>query len=67
MGTNPPGPLGDRDYDDIKARMKDLEEAERQIDKAMNAGLDVTAQREQAKQLRAQLTRIKQTYFPNKP
>ena len=66
MTSQPPGPLGDRDLDDIRLQMKNLEEAERQIEKAMNAGLDVTAQRAQAKQLREQLTRIKQTYFPGK-
>jgi hypothetical protein len=66
MVDQPPGPLGETDYVELVRRMKDLDEADLQIQKAVQAGVDVSAQREKSRELRGQLLRLKQSYFPGR-
>lgn len=61
------GPLTDSDYEGIKTQLETLSDLDEQLRLASQAGVDVTAQKEQARQSREQLTRLKQTYFPNRP
>lgn len=58
------GPLVEKDLDAININIDRLSAAEEQIKLAEQAGLDVTAFREQARTQRSQLLKIKQTYFP---
>lgn len=60
-------PLTDADYDGIKRQLDTLQDLDAELKKAAQAGIDVTAQKEQARQSREQLLKLKQTYFPNKP
>ena len=59
-------PLTDADYEGIKGQLETLNELEEHLRQATQAGVDVTAQKEQARQSRDQLMRLKQTYFPGK-
>ena len=58
------GPLGAKDLSQIQTNLDRLNLAEDEIKLAEQAGLDVSAFREQARTQRAQLLKIKQTYFP---
>lgn len=59
-------PLSEQDFEDIRVRLKDLDDADALIRKSELAGLDVTEQKARAKDLREQLMKIKQAFFPNK-
>lgn len=64
--TRPPvSPLNDRDLEAIKSSLKQLEEAQAQVDLARRADFDVSAEEEKIKQARAKLQKIRQVYFPN--
>lgn len=58
------GPLTEEDKQRIDDNLRQLNEADEQIRLAEQAGLDVKALRDTAREQRAQLTKIKQTYFP---
>lgn len=58
------GPLGDEDLTQIQTNLDKLALAEDEIKLAEQAGLDVSQFRETARTQRAQLLKIKQTYFP---
>lgn len=60
-------PLTEADYEGIKQQLETLADLDEQLRLAAQAGVDVTAQKEQARSNREQLTRLKQTYFPNRP
>lgn len=60
-------PLTEADYEGIKQQLETLVELDEELRLATQAGIDVTAQKEQARTNREQLTRLKQTYFPNRP
>lgn len=60
-------PLTEADYEGIKQQLDTLSDLDEQLRLATQAGVDVAAQKEQARQSREQLTRLKQTYFPNRP
>jgi len=57
-------PLVEADLEEINLRLDQLLVADSQIKKAEQAGLDVTTQRESSRNLRNQLLKLKQTYFP---
>ncbi len=57
-------PLGEKDLDSINANLNQLLIAEEEIRRATAAGLDVTDLADTARQQRAQLIKLKQTYFP---
>ena len=60
-------PLTEQDYEGIKQQLIILNDLDEQLRLATQAGVDVTAQKEEARKNREQLTRLKQTYFPGKP
>lgn len=60
------GPLTDADFDELKARMDELEFARREIEKAERAGMDMAAAKDKVRELDAQLKKIKQVYFPGR-
>jgi len=59
-------PLTDNDFHEIKKRLTDLDEADRQIDKATRAGIEVGDAKIRSAEHRSKLLQIKQTYFPGK-
>lgn len=59
-------PLTDADLDQINANLTQLKVADEQIKLAQQAGLDVTTLKDTANTQRAQLIKLKQTYFPGK-
>lgn len=60
-------PLTEADYEGIKQQLATLTDLDEQLRLATQAGVDVASQKEQARSNREQLTRLKQTYFPNRP
>lgn len=60
-------PLTEADYEGIKQQLETLTDLDEQLRLAAQAGVDVSAQKDQARQNREQLARLKQTYFPNRP
>ena len=60
-------PLTEADYEGIKQQLDTLADLDEQLRLAAQAGVDVTTQKEQARKNREQLTKLKQTYFPNRP
>ena len=60
-------PLTEADYEGIKQQLETLTDLDEELRLATQAGVDVTAQKEQARKNREQLTKLKQTYFPNRP
>lgn len=59
-----PGPLGPEDLAQMKLGIDKLNEADNQIRKAQSAGIDMGKHATKTKELREQLTRIRQVYFP---
>jgi len=57
-------PIVEADQEEFNLRLDQLLVADSQIKKAEQAGLDVTTQRESSRNLRNQLLKLKQTYFP---
>ena len=61
-----PGPLTEEDLKGIKDNLALLNEAEAIIDRAMRGGIDMSEQKKQTAELRTQLTRLGQSFFPGK-
>lgn len=59
-------PFTDADFEDMRARMRDLDEADKLVARAEQAGLDVTDKRKQSKELREQMLKIQRAFFPGK-
>lgn len=62
----PNGPLKEEDLTEINASLSALEEADRIIDQAMRAGIDVSEKRSEAQASRERLLKIKQAFFPGR-
>jgi len=60
------GPLTEEDLKGINEQLDRLDEAGRIIDQAMRGGIDMGEQRKQTADLRQQLIRIKQSFFPGR-
>lgn len=60
------GPLTEEDLAGMNEQMLKLDEASRLIDQAIRGGIDMSEQRKQTAELRQQLTRIKQSFFPGR-
>jgi CRISPR/Cas system-associated endoribonuclease Cas2 len=60
------GPLTDEDLAAIKENLARLDEAERIVDQAIRGGIDMQAQKKQTTELRTQLKRIQQSFFPGR-
>lgn len=61
-----PQPLTETDLDDINKALVSAEDAQRLIEQASQAGIDVAAFTERTRTARDKLLRIKQTFFPGK-
>lgn len=59
-------PLGPEHLTEIREKLEMLKEAERQVDRATLAGVDVGDAKLKISKLRVDLTKIKTVYFPNK-
>lgn len=57
-------PFTQEDLAKMKTGLEKLHDADAQIRKAQSAGINMDAQAKRTKELRVQLTQIKQTYFP---
>lgn len=66
MASQPPGPLTDADFEDLKAQLKNLDEAERVLDQATRGGIDVSEQRARSRELRERVTKLKNAFFPGR-
>lgn len=61
-----PGPLTDKDLKDIDEHLKNLDEAELELGRAIRAGIEVTDQAERIRDARTRLKKIKSAYFPGR-
>ncbi len=59
-------PLSEADLERIEANLIQLQAADEQAKKAIQAGIDVGDLKEQITNQRSQLLKLKQTYFPGK-
>lgn len=59
-----PGPLGPDDLVELKARLVELDHADKLIEQAVRAGIDVSGQQEKTRDLRDKLMKMKQAFFP---
>lgn len=58
--------LTETDFAELTANLKRLDEAEENIRQAVQAGLDMGAEQIRVRDLKAQLLKLKQAYFPNR-
>lgn len=63
---NPQGPLTDADLQEITRRLSELDEADRLIEQSIRGGIDMVEQQKRSRELRDQLQRIKQSFFPGR-
>jgi hypothetical protein len=59
-------PLTDEHFQEMRKQLANLDEADAQIRKAIQAGIDMSAQQKQTAEMRTQLMKIAQAYFPGK-
>lgn len=60
------GPLTDADLVELKKNLEELDKADKLIDQALRAGIDVGTQKDRAKEARDKLMRMKQAFWPGK-
>ncbi len=60
------GPLKESDLDQINGALAEIEDAERIIAQAKQAGIPLDAQENQARETKEKLLRIKQAFFPGR-
>lgn len=60
------GPLTDADLIELKRNLAELDKADKLIEQADRAGIDVAGQKEGARQARDKLMKMKQAFFPGK-
>ncbi len=60
------GPLTDNDLNEINESLKALDEADALIDQSTRAGIDVIVQKDESREARTRLMKIKQTFFPGR-
>jgi len=58
------GPLTHADLDEMKSQLTALDKADKVIDQAIRGGLDMTGQKEKARELRQRMTKLRQSFFP---
>lgn len=58
------GPLSQDDLTELKAKLADLDTADKLIDQAKRAGIDMTTQLDRARELRDRLVKLKQAFWP---
>jgi len=59
-------PFTTQDLTDLNEQLRQLDEADRLIVKAKQAGMDVGGNEVQSRELRTKLMRLKQTFFPGR-
>lgn len=59
-------PLDETDLTQMKEALKDLDDADADIKLAEQAGINMDAQKTLSRETRTQITKIKQTFFPNR-
>jgi len=59
-------PLTEQDYERIRDAMADIAEAQRQLDLAKRAGIDVSALEAQLTEQAGKLRALRQVYFPGR-
>lgn len=59
-------PFTEDDLLELQNRMKDLDRADRIINRAMRGGLDMSTLRDTSSELRTQLTKLKNAFFPGR-
>lgn len=59
-------PLTEKDLTELNARLDDLRRAEALIQQAIRGGIEMTDQQRQVRDLREQLLRLKQAFFPGR-
>lgn len=66
MANEISAPFDASDLEALNERLKELDEADKLIAKAKQAGMDIGDQEKESRELRQRLMRIKQTFFPGK-
>jgi hypothetical protein len=66
MATQPPNPLTEADLEEMNRKLLELDEADKVIDKAVRAGIDMTGPIAKSREVREQLLRLKQAFFPGR-
>lgn len=64
MAVEETGPFKPADLVDLKSNLAKLDQAELELERAVRAGIDMTGQRTQLRELREKLTKVRQAYFP---
>lgn len=59
-------PLTDQDLQSMNEGLEKLKVAESLIEKSIRAGIDMSEQAKRTREVKEQLTRIKQTFFPGR-
>lgn len=58
------GPLGPEDLAELKVKLTELDQADKLIEQAVRAGIDVSGQQVKTRELRDKLVKMKQAFFP---
>ncbi len=58
------GPLGPADLIELKQKLVELDKADKLIEQAKRAGIDVEGQQAKTRELRDKLMKMKQSFFP---
>jgi len=66
LQTNTSGPFTEKDLTELNARLEDVKTAELLLDQSTRAGIDMSAQIIRIKELKDQLLKIKQSFWPGR-
>lgn len=66
MAEEEKGPFTEDDLVELNKRLGDLADAERLIEQSQRAGIDMAEQTKRARELKEQLMRLKQSFFPGR-
>ena len=64
--TNTSGPFTEEDLTELNGRLEDVKAAEVLLDQSTRAGIDMSAQITRVKELKDQLLKIKQSFWPGR-
>jgi len=59
-------PLTEEHFEEMKVQLRNLDEADAQIRRAITGGIDMAAQQKQTADMRVQLMKLAQAYFPGR-
>lgn len=66
MAEEKVGPFTETDLEALNQRLDDLVEVETLIEKSVRAGIPMSEQTKRARELKEQLLRLKQSFFPGR-